>query len=196
MSSPEMMKEALIGELTGTWKGTGVDVFPTPQGPMRTEYSETTTFGEVFNTVNPGGPHNSQTLICVHYITKLVNAKTLEPMHQETGYWLFDSERGKFIKAIAIPRGISILAGGSYMMKDPGEWPPSSVWMNASANEGCQTFGISSDHFLTSVAPTTRFNTSIVWIGESLSYKEDSILKIQGQYVHHTDEATLSKHSN
>ncbi|NES00539.1 MAG: FABP family protein [Symploca sp. SIO1B1] len=192
MTEQDLFVQALNSTIQGTWTGSGVDVFPTPSGPQKTDYTETTTFGEVFQTINPGGPKNRQVLDCVHYSTNLVNAQTKKPMHQETGYWLIDAAQTKFIKAIAIPRGISILAGGTYHIFSGSSRDPIFV-LNASANVGSPTFGISSDHFLSSVSPTTRFNITIELTGDRMSYKEDSILKIDEQYLHHTDEATLSK---
>lgn len=194
MNTLEMTKASLTTTLAGTWQGNGMDVFPTPQGVMRTEYFESMTFGEVFDTVNPGGPNVNQTLIGIHYYTKLSDAKTGEPMHQETGYWLFDVERGRFMKAIAIPRAITILAGGNYVLLNPGGGPaPATLWMNAAATQGDDTFGIANDTFLNTISPTTRFTTSIILSDNSLYYKEDSLLTIQNTQENHTDEATLTK---
>lgn len=191
-SSLHPIEDALKATMSDSWTGTGEDVFPTPDGPIKTKYTETTTFGEPFWTINPGGPNNgSQELSCINYITKLVNYDTKLPMHQECGYWLFDVLNKRFIKAIAIPRGISILAGGTYRAEYDRNRP--RIIINASAKVGEPTFGISSDLFLSRVSPTTSFTTTITLYADSYHYNEDSILKIGKNELHHTDEATLNK---
>ncbi len=184
----DLMK-ALEEYFQGVWQGEGMDTFPTPQGPVKTAYSETMTFGELFVTVNPGGPGNDQTLIGVHYITKLINKATKVPMHQETGYWLFDIENGIYMKAISIPRGITILAGGTFYQTTIND----NMIISASAQIGSNIYGICNDTFLNNVAPTTKFSSSIQMNSTTLYYFEDSNLKIQGQDFNHTDEATLIK---
>lgn len=188
----KQLRNVLTNSIQGVWKGDGLDVFPTPHGTAETAYVETMTFGEIFETVNPGGPNNSQTLIGIHYYTKLDNKKTKVPMHQETGYWLFDVDKGEFIKAIAIPRGITILAGGVFM---PILLQGASfeTLISASAENSSNIFGISNATFLEQIAPTTKFTTQIQLRNDTLTYFESSILRIQGQLLDHTDTANLIK---
>jgi hypothetical protein len=186
----QQFMKVMSGFFQGTWKGDGMDTFPTPQGPVKTAYIETMTFGALFATVNPGGgPISPQTLIGVHYYTQLINKATQVAMHQETGYWLFDILNGTFRKAIAIPRGITILAGGTFKQTNIND----IMEISASAQMGAETFGICNEPFLMNVAPTTSFSSTIKINETALYYYEDSILKIQGQDFNHTDEASLIK---
>ena len=181
----EKVKAALTASM-GTYVGNGTDTFPTPQGPMVTTYRETMVMGAPFQTANPGGPGMSQNLLCVQYYTQLVNAQTGVPMHQETGFWMLSMETNLFMKAISIPRGITILAGGTWTLDITN-----GLTMMGSAQAGSLTFGISNEPFLNQAAPTESFTTTMVNTSNSISYKEDSILKIQGQNFNHTDEANL-----
>ena len=35
------------------------------------------------------------------------------PFHTEVGYWLWDSATGEVLRSVSVPRGISVLAGGT-----------------------------------------------------------------------------------
>lgn len=169
-----------------TWIGQGKDTFPTPNGPLVTTYTETMTMGPSFQTVN-GDPETGQKLLCVHYYTQLVNAETGVPMHQETGYWLLAYADNTFRKVVAIPRGIAILAGGTYSLS-----VHDGLVMTASAKAGDPSYGISNEPYLLQNAPTQRFTTNMSQTNDTYRYYEDSVLHIMGQNFNHTDEATLS----
>ena len=188
----DQLRTALAGSIQGTWIGDGTDVFPTPNGPVSTEYVETMKLGELFEVVNPGGPGTQQTLIGIRYSTQLANKQTNAAMHQETGYWLFDAQNGSFMKAISIPRGITILAGGGFFPVSL-QRTPLGVFIFASAENSSNVFGISNATFLEQVAPTTKFTSQIMVVDNALSYFESSMLTIQGQSLQHTDTATLTK---
>ena len=185
----EQLKAALTDSM-GTYVGLGTDTFPTPQGPMVTQYRETMVMGAPFQTANPGGPGMSQNLLCVQYYTQLVNAQNGAPMHQETGFWMLSMETTLFMKAISIPRGIAILAGGTWSLDIT-----TGLTMMAAAEAGSLTFGISNEPYLNQAAPTESFTTTMVNTSNSISYKEDSVLKIEGQTFNHTDEAALTLQS-
>ena len=173
----------LTSGIEGTYIGIGTDTFPTPNGPQITKYRETMTVSP-WAVVNNPGPNGGQTLTFLQYATALVNATTGAPMHQECGFWMFQAN-GTFQKAIAIPRGISILAGGLWTNT------PASLVANATAQAGSATYGISNEPYLNTAAPTTKFTNSITSTGTSIAYNEDSVLHIEGQDFNHTDQATL-----
>jgi len=168
-----------------TWIGQGQDTFPTPNGPVITEYSETMTMGPTFKIIN-GDPNTGQVLWCAHYYTQLANAVTGVAMHQETGYWMFNFVDGTFRKAVSIPRGIAILAGGTFVLT-----VENGLVMKAAAASGSSIYGISNEPYLNQYAQTQSFTTTMSQTNDTYTYSEDSVLDIMGQKFNHTDKATL-----
>lgn len=172
-----------------TWIGQGEDTFPTAQGPVVTAYTETMTMGAPFQMLN-GDPKTGQKLLCVQYYTQLLNASSGAPMHQETGYWMLSYMDATFRKAVSIPRGIDILAGGTYLLsKEEG------LVMIAAAKAGDRIYGILNEPYLSKNAPTQRFTTNMSQTIQTYSYFETSVLNIMGKNFDHTDEAVLTLQS-
>lgn len=113
------------------------------------------------NRMRPGAPDD---LAAAKYrITRWSANASNQILHEETGYMLWlvdqnDKHNRPFIKAIAIPSDITMLAGGQY------EFPPhtkNTLTMEAEAEAGRRTYGICQDPFLEKHAQTTRFVTQM-----------------------------------
>lgn len=181
-----LLTDHLASLANTTWIGEGKDTFPMPNAPVITAYIETMTMGQSFQTIN-GDPNTGQKLLCIHYFTRLDNAQTGVPMHQETGYWMLSYADNTFRKAVSIPRGIGILAGGTYDLS-----AESGLVMTANADAGSPTYGVLNEPYLNMNAQTQSFSTKMTQTSNTYSYFEDSVLNIMGQQLNHTDEAVLT----
>lgn len=92
------------------------------------------------------------------------------------------------MKCFAIPRGISVLAGGTAGID--------SDRFKLTAVLGSETYGICSNKFLDKEFKTIRYDVEILKIDDNaFSYSEDSQIKIKGreEIFHHTEKNTLHR---
>jgi hypothetical protein len=106
----------------------------------------------------------------------------------EVGYWLWDAASSLVMRCFMVPRGVTVLAGGT-ASTDARE-------LRMSAEAGSGVFGVLNNPYLDEAAKTVRYELS-VRIGDdgSFSYEEDTVLDFQGQSApfHHTDRNTLRR---
>lgn len=113
--SVNQLKALLQGFESTFWQGEGTDWFPVPGRPDPTvAFTEVMQIGKQITVTNPSGPGKTETLHGVRYYTQLKHTSTGEALHEEPGYFLFDTEKQTFIRSLSIPRGISILAAGTF----------------------------------------------------------------------------------
>ena len=114
--------------------------------------------------------------------------EAMDPFHDETGYLLWDQAHGQVIRCFAVPRGLSILAGG-----DAG---PRDKTLTFVATPGSAAYGLCQNKYLLERARATSFE-SIFTLNDdgTFSYTSDLILKLAatGQEMHHTDRNTLHR---
>jgi hypothetical protein len=100
-----------LGALVGEWEA---------EGGLDTAYSQSQ--GEVLGTpylekltFKPFGPveNGSQSLYGLDYKTAMWRADEDNPFHTEVGYWLWDAATGEILHGFVVPRGITVLAGGT-----------------------------------------------------------------------------------
>ncbi len=173
-----------LSGLAGIWEGNqGIDIAPSPDGPVETAFRERIVF-------EPMGPvtNGPQTLYALKYSTTAWPLDADDPFHEELGYWLWDAERGEVMRCFIVPRGVNVLAGGKARANDHA--------FSMAADVGSPTFGISSNPFLDQHFKTVRYELKLAMHGsDSFSYEEDTQLKIQGlaDLFHHTDCNTLNR---
>jgi hypothetical protein len=97
--------------LAGEWEGeVGIDVAYSHahRRVVRTPYREKASF-------TPFGPveNGHQRLFGLDYSTAMWRESETRPFHTEVGYWLWDATAGEVVRAFVVPRGISVLAGGT-----------------------------------------------------------------------------------
>ncbi|MEI7619035.1 MAG: heme-binding beta-barrel domain-containing protein [Actinomycetota bacterium] len=100
-----------LAGLIGEWQGEGgVDV---SHSHARGAVHTTPYFEKV--TMKPFGPvqNGAQTLYGLDYKTAMWRDNEENPFHTEVGYWLWDAATGEVLRCFAVPRGITVLAGGS-----------------------------------------------------------------------------------
>jgi hypothetical protein len=174
-----------LASLAGVWEGDkGADVAPADdRGTERNAFRERLTF-------EPFGPvkNHEQELYGLRYATVAWRLGEDVPFHEETGYWLWDAVAKQVLRCFIVPRGITVLAGGTV--------EPDATKFDISAAAGSDTYGICSNKFLDREFKTVRYERTITVHGrDSFSYKEDTQLKLKGrqELFHHTDANTVKR---
>ena len=75
-------------------------------------------------TMKPFGPvdNGSQSLYGLDYKTAMWRDDEENPFHTEVGYWLWDAATGEVLRGFVVPRGITVLAGGTGVAADATEF--------------------------------------------------------------------------
>jgi hypothetical protein len=175
-----------LASLAGVWEGDkGDDVAPSDdRGTERSKFRERMTFEPFGPTMN-----HEQALYGLRYSTVAWRIGEDTPFHEETGYWLWDPADKQVLRCFIVPRGVTILAGGTAA-------EPDAKTFALSADAGSDTYGICSNKFLDREFKTVRYELTItVHSHDSFSYKEDTQLRIKGQkdVFHHTDANTVKR---
>lgn len=169
--------------LIGAWEGSkGTDVAPSPSGTdVSTIFNETLVFTPVGDVQNA----REQTLVALHYHHCVQRQQDGIDFHNETGYWMWDAATQTIMQSLTIPRGVSLLAGGSCQRTD--------TVIEVTAALGDQQWGIVQSPFMSDKAKTTAFSHKIVVENNQLIYSETTTLDIYGKTFSHTDEGTLER---
>lgn len=171
--------------LAGVWEGEkGDDTAPSDDRGVETnKFRERITF-------NPFGPvkNHEQVLYGLRYSTTAWPLGQEDPFHEELGYWLWDSMNQQVLRCFIVPRGVTVIAGGTV--------EPDAKTFELSADVGSETYGICSNRFLDIEFKTIRYELKVTIHNDgSFSYAEDTQLKIKGQadLFHHRDKNTLKR---
>jgi hypothetical protein len=174
-----------LAALAGVWEGQkGEDVSPSDdRGTERNQFRERMTF-------DPMGPvrNHEQTLYGLRYATTVWRIGEADPFHEELGYWLWDAQAKQVLRCFLVPRGVSVIAGGTV--------EPSAKSFSLAADVSSPTYGICSNQFLDKAFKTVRYELTVTVLdGDRFRYEEDTQLRISGQaeLFHHSDQNTLSR---
>jgi hypothetical protein len=109
------------------------------------------------------------------------------PFHTEVGYWLWDGGNRQVMRCFMVPRGSTLIAGGTV---DPG-----STKFTLEASLGSRDYGVLSNKYLDEFARTTRFEVTISVEGDVFTYDETTTVEIKrtGAVVLHTDRNVLQR---
>lgn len=174
-----------LAELIGIWSGDkGLDVSPEPDGSEDSAYYETLTFEAIGDVTNAG----SQTLAVLHYRQIVQRSSDAAVFHDETGYWMWDARHKIIMHSLTIPRGVSVLAGGSF---DGATSDDGRVTLKVSAGLEDESWKIIQSPFMGENASTTHYEQTIQVGGGRLSYSQTMILDIYGKTFEHTDHNDL-----
>lgn len=183
----EITKDQLgpLAPLAGIWEGEkGDDIAPSSDRKTgKTKFREKMVF-------TPFGPVNNheQILYGLKYSTTAWRIGEEEPFHEELGYWLWDAREKQVMRCFMVPRGVTIIAGGTV--------DPSDKSIQITSTVGSDTYGICSNKFLDREFKTVRYELDLTINDvDSFSYKEDTQIKIKGQdnIFHHTDANSLQR---
>lgn len=178
-----------LAALAGVWEGEkGDDVAPSDdRGTELNKFRERMTFV-------PFGPadNHEQRLFGLRYTTTAWRLGEPDPFHEELGYWLWDAAEKQVMRCFLVPRGITVLAGGTV--------EPDATSFSLSAEVGSSVFGICSNPFLDREFKTVKydFKISITTASDGtqeLTYSEDSQLQMPGKKAlfHHIDKNKLKQ---
>ena len=175
-----------LSGLEGVWEGDkGTDQSP-DDDPSQIE---TNLFREriVFEPTGEVDNH-TQMLFGLRYHLTAWRIGADEPFHEDRGYWLWEAANRQVMRCCALPRGVTMIAGGTA--------EADATSFDLSADLGSPTYGICSNPFLDHEFQTVHFEMHVEKRGaDELYYRQDTQLKIPGQteLFHHTDENTLSR---
>lgn len=175
-----------LAVLEGTWEGDkGTDRAPDDDrvSVETNEYRERMTFAPTGLVEN-----HEQKLYGLRYATTAWRLNEDEPFHEELGYWLWDAEAKQVLRCFVVPRGVTVIAGGTA--------EPDATRFALQADVGSETYGICSNRFLDREFKTVRYELSLEQRdADTIYYREDTVLQIRGQDepFHHVDENTLTR---
>jgi len=179
----------LLGPLTrmiGTWEGDkGLDIALDDDRSG----SENNLFRERISFVPFDAPSNhEQYLAGLRYNMIAWRIDEKKPFHEEYGYWLWDAADKQIMRAFVIPRGISILAGGT-AENDANEF-------DLVATHGSTTYGVCANPFLDREFKIVRFSMKVKFhADQTFSYDQDTQIQVPGkpEIFHHRDRNTLKR---
>lgn len=185
MTDEILSKLGPLAALAGTWEGVdGDDTAPSDDRGV-----EKNLFREHL-VLEPFGPvdNHEQHLWGLRYSTVGYRLGVEESFHEETGYWLWDADAKQVFRCFLVPRGISVIAGGTV--------EPGAKEFELSAELGSPTFGICSNPFLDREFKTVRYELRVTIHDDgSFSYVEDTQMKMPGREAifHHVDKNHLRR---
>ncbi len=174
-----------LGWLVGTWEGgTGLDVaFSHERGEVwDSPYREVTTFS-AFGPVDNG----DQALFGLDYRSAMWRDEG-DPFHTEIGYWLWDAATNQVMKSFMIPRGVTLIAGGT------SSADATSFTMRSEL--GHEQYGIVQNSYLLRAAKTLSYEVTITQGDDgSMTYEQTTMLAMKEfpEPFAHTDRNTLTK---
>ena len=175
-----------LAPLAGTWEGDKGDDTAPDDDPRKVENNK---YRERL-VLDPFGPVNNhaQTLYGLRYSTTAWRLEAENPFHEELGYWLWDPAEKQVMRCFIVPRGVTVIAGGTV--------EPGAREFHLAAEVGSETYGICSNRFLDREFKTVRYELKVtVHDANSFSYEEDTQLQIKGQseLFHHIDKNSLNR---
>lgn len=175
-----------LAVLAGSWEGDGgIDTaYSHHDGRIVcTPYRERATF-EPFGPVNNG----RQQLFGLDYHAAMWRDHETVPFHAEVGYWLWDPESGEVLRAFVVPRGISVLAGGTAAAGDREFW--------VEARRDHPTYAIGENRYLSEHATSLSYRVNMAThIDGTWSYQASTQLKMSQlcEPFDHSDRNTLRR---
>jgi hypothetical protein len=173
-----------LGAFIGEWEGAdGLDVsFHNAKGQ-----TGETTFRERV-TLEPFGPvdNGRQKLYGLDYRMAAWRLGEENAFHTEVGYWLWDAAAGQVLRCFMVPRGSTLLAGGTARADDTS--------FSVEANVGTETYGILSNLYLAQNARTTKYVCKVSAESRVFSYDSTTTYThAKGGVIVHTDRNVLRR---
>ena len=172
--------------MVGTWEGDqGLDVaFSHERGvSWDTPFRERATFS-AFGPVDNGDQH----LYGLDYRAAMWRDDEEDPFHTEVGYWLWDPATSQVMKSFMIPRGVTLIAGGT------SSADATSFTMRA--EPGHEQYGIVQNSYLLKAANTLSYEVTVTQNADgSMTYEQNTVLAMKEFEApfSHTDRNTMHK---
>jgi hypothetical protein len=174
-----------LGALAGEWEG---------EGGLDTAFShaENKVLGTPYLekcTLKPFGPvdNGSQHLYGLDYRSAMWRGDEENPFHTEVGFWLCDAATGEVMRGFVVPRGITVLAGGT-VDTDATEF-------TLKAAQGGAQYNIGENLYLAKNASTLSYEVTVTVGDDTWSYDETTMLRMNefDEPFAHTDHNTLRR---
>ncbi len=187
MPAPDPADLGPLAALVGSWEGdAGVDVsfHHADEVVGETQYRERTSFA-------PFGPveNGEQVLFGLDYRTAAWRAGEEDPFHTEVGYWLWDAAAGQVMRCFMVPRGSTVLAGGTATAN--------ATTFTMRAELRSPTYGILSNQYLDANARTTHYEVTVTIASDgTYAYDETTTVELTslgGKSMAHTDRNVLHR---
>ena len=174
-----------LGALVGDWEGEGgldTAYSHSKERVLGTPYLEKVTF-KPFGPVDNGNQH----LYGLDYKTAMWRDDEENPFHTEVGYWLWDGDTGEVLRGFVVPRGITVLAGGTAAAD------ATSFTLKAAPGEPQYTIG--ENRYLAKHASTLSYEVTITLGDGTWSYEETTMLQMSEmpEPFAHTDHNPLHR---
>ncbi len=174
-----------LAGLLGVWEGDkGDDTAPSDDRQTEKNFFRERLVFEPTGMVN----NHEQTLYGLRYSTRAWRLGEADPFHEELGYWLWDAANKQVMRCFMVPRGVTVLAGGTA--------EPTATSFKLAADVGAPIYGICSNPFLDREFKTVRYELTLTIHDKmSFSYEEDTQLQIKGRpgIFHHVDKNTVRR---
>jgi hypothetical protein len=140
-------------------------------------------------TMKPFGPvvNGHQSLYGLDYKTAMWRGSEDNPFHTEVGYWLWDSATGEVLRGFVVPRGITVLAGGTAA--------EDATSFTLHAELGGTNYTIGENQYLAKNASSLTYDATITTGTDSWSYHEITMLRMteMPEPFAHEDRNTLRR---
>jgi hypothetical protein len=141
-------------------------------------------------TMKPFGPvdNGKQSLYGLDYKSAMWRGSEENPFHTEVGYWLWDAATGEVLRGFVVPRGITVLAGGTAA--------PDATTFTLAARAGDPQYSIGENRYLAEHASTLSYEVTVtVHDDASWSYDETTMLRMDefAEPFPHTDHNRLRR---
>ena len=173
-----------LAGLIGEWEGDqGLDFsFHNVEGEVgETKYREKV-------SMKPFGPvdNGTQSLYGLDYRMAAWRGTEENPFHTEVGYWLWDAATKQVMRCFMVPRGSTLIAGGTANGND--------TEFSLEANCGDEVYGILQNKYLAEKARTKKYTLTVSFDANSWTYEECTTYDHAiGGEIAHTDRNTLHR---
>jgi hypothetical protein len=175
-----------LGPLAGDWEAAGgldTAYSHVQEKVLGTPYLEKVSF-------KPFGPvaNGRQELYGLDYKTAMWRGSEDNPFHTEVGYWLWDAATGEVLRGFVVPRGITVLAGGTAAAD--------AKQFTLTAEPGHPQYNIGENKYLAENASTLSYRVTItINDDDTWSYDETTMLRMveMDEPFAHTDHNTLHR---
>ena len=174
-----------LGPLAGEWEG---------EGGLDTAYShaQERVLGTPYRekcTLKPFGPvdNGDQHLYGLDYRSAMWRGDEENPFHTEVGYWLWDAATGEIVRGFVVPRGITVLAGGTTTA--------GAKTFTLKATNGGAHYSIGESQYLAKNASTLTYQVTLTVDDDAWSYDETTMLRMKefDEPFAHTDHNSLRR---
>ena len=174
-----------LAGLIGEWEGdSGLDLsWHNVEGELgETPYREKV-------SLKPFGPvdNGTQSLYGLDYRMAAWRGTEENPFHTEVGYWLWDAAAGEVMRCFVVPRGSTLIAGGTAK--------PGDKSFSLEAVVGSEVYGILSNKYLAEKARTKKYTCTVTinddgtWSYDECTFYDHAI----GGEIAHTDRNMLHR---